>query len=336
MAILWADSFDDWTEASGIANEYDGYEGTGISIRAAAGRRGGSCLQLSNYGDDLLKGLGPLHTELFASFAFKPASILHYVMQWRKDGVPVSTLRYNAGGSLSAMSGGTTGTVLATSAAGVCPASVYSHIQVRTVFATSGGIMQVRINGNPVLVLDAAGNTGSGCNGIALFDFTSSTTIQFDDLVINDTSGSVANGWLGDVRVDSYFPNANGDLSQMVGSDGNSANNYQLVAQASPGASYVQSATPGAEDLYRFADTVNAPSAIYGVIATASVAKDDVGARAVRLRARSGGVDAESADYWLNTNRTRCAARFETDPNTGLPWTAAGFDAAQFGIKVSA
>jgi hypothetical protein len=340
MAILWADSFDDWTTSSGAAGEYDSFAMGSIST--TMGRRGGGCFyNSSNSGNYLQKQLPASYSELFASVAARITFISSSpscVMRFYSGATAQVSIRVNADGSISATRGTETGTVLGTSAPGLTTSEVYAHYQVRVVFSTTGGVIQVRLNGSPNLVLDLAeqNTTGPSANAVRL---TTAISFEgyFDDFVVNDTSGTVANGWLGDVRVDSYFPNANGDVSQMVGSDGNSVNNYQLVSPAAPvSANYTQSAVLGAEDLYGITDMVHTPSAILGVLATAAAKKDDAGARTMRLRARSGGSDAESAaDFVLSTSRSRLATLFEIDPSTGLPWTRTALNAAQFGFKIS-
>lgn len=339
MAILWADGFDDWTAASsGVAGEYDSYVANSVSILSTGGRRGGGAVQMSSFSDHLTKGLGGTFGELFFAFAFRPgANGAHAMLQLRNGATAVFTVRWNTDGSVSLMSGDF-GTVLATSSAGVMPQGVYTHVQLRVVFATSGGTAQLRLDGATTNLLSATGNTGAACTAcaIAIGAGLSAAAAAWDDFVVADTSGSVANTWLGDVRVDSYRPNANGDLSQMVGSDGNSTDNYALVNPATAGSSYVQSATVGAEDLYHVTDMSHTPQSILGVVATAAALKDDAGTRAIRLHAKSGAVDARSdADIVLSTTRRRVTTVFSTDPNTGAAWTRTGLNAAQFGFEVT-
>ncbi len=348
MAILWADGFEDWAYASatGAVGEYENhYINSGTGPAAGVGRRGGQGLSLvGNAMDYLTKTLPSTYTELFASFAWWNNAQTNYnagIFSFTSGGSPILSLRRNPDGSLSALRNGTAagGTVIGTSAAGLIPANAYCHLQVRVVFSTSAGIVQVRMDGatTPILNLSSVNTGGANADGFTLSSGGyNGMTYYYDDLVINDTSGSIANSWLGDVRVDTYFPNANGDLSQMTGSDGDSTNNYALVNAAAPGSTYVQSQTVGHEDLYGFQDMTHTPAAIYGVIATGAVLKDDGGARAVRLHCKSGAVDARSAaDITLSTTRKRATTVFETDPNTGAAWTRTSFNAAQFGYEVT-
>lgn len=341
--ILWADGFDDYSTVSGFAGEYENFANTVMSISGAAGRRSGGALTMVNFADYVQKTLGGAYSELFVSVAMKPGPLSQAFMPvaFYNGATAMVTLRVNTDGSISALRGDQFGTVLGTSAAALIASNVYTHLQVRVVFNGSAGIVQVRLNGatTPSLSLTAQNTGGTSATSVRLSSAISwsGSQIYFDDFVVSDTSGSVANTWLGDVRVDSYLPSGNGDLSQMTGSDGNSTDNYALVNAAAPSAStYTQGAVVGNEDLYQVADIDHNPTTIYGVVATAAALKDDAGTRAIRLHAKSGTTDARSAaDITLGTTRQRVATVFETDPNTSAGWTKAGFNGAQFGFEVT-
>lgn len=340
MAILWADSFDDWSNTSGIAGEYEAYNTGGNNpLTAGAGRRGTNALTLNAFTAYAQKTLSAPSSELFVSVAHSPAGINGTaVLVFMSGSTSMITLRMNADGSISVLRGALGSTVLGSSAAGLVSIGTYTHFQIRVVFSATVGVVQVRINGSttPAINLSGQNTNGASANAVQLYAGGSGAS-HWDDFVISDTSGSIANTWLGDVRVDSYLPNGNGDLSQMVGSDGNSTDNYALVNAAAPSASsYVQSDVVGAEDLYQVANMAHDPSSVLGVLVTAAALKDDAGTRAIRLHAKSGTTDARSAaDINLGTGRARVHTLFETDPNTSAAWTKSAIDAAQFGVEVT-
>ena len=65
--------------------------------------------------------------------------------------------------------------------------------------------------------------------------------------------------------------------------------------------------------------------------------KVDSRTRSIRALASSGGTTVDNGmDFPPSENLYANYQRiFETDPNTGIPWTIAGVNAAQFGIKTS-
>ncbi len=348
MGILLADGFDDWTaSAGGIGGgEYETIYAASNAITAAAGRRSTAALYYNGSSQDYLQKTLPTNpSELFACFAIRPFNVtagysLGLCSYWNGS-TCVAAVRINPDGSISVLRGTQqSGTVLGTTAAGVVPFNnTWTHLQIRIVFSTTVGVVQVRVNGvtTPVLNLSAQNTGAASITAFRLASEYFGVYMYLDDFVLSDTTGSVCNSWPGDVRVDTYLPNANGDLSQMTGSDSDSTNNYALVNAAAPGGStYVQGQSVGNEDLYGFADMSHTPAAILGVVATAAALKDDAGTRSVRLHCKSGTTDVRSAaDMALSTSRQRLATVFETDPNTSAAWTKTAFNAAQFGFEVT-
>lgn len=119
----------------------------------------------------------------------------------------------------------------------------------------SAGISEVKVDG----VADATtGSTDTQPGAETTFDNlylssnAGSASTYFDDLALNDTSGGVDDSWCGDGKIILLTPNANGDSSDLVGSDSDSTNNYLLVDDipADSDTTYVQSATPDDYDLY--------------------------------------------------------------------------------------
>lgn len=78
-------------------------------------------------------------------------------------------------------------------------------------------------------------------------------------------------------------------------------------------------------------------SAIKTVVVTMRARKDDVSTRSVRGATISGGVvGASGSDLPLLTNYQYVQGMLDTDPNTGVAWTVAAVNAAEFGIKTTA
>lgn len=104
--------------------------------------------------------------------------------------------------------------------------------------------------------------------------------------------------------------------------------------------SYVYGATVGAEDLYSFPSLASqgiAPVGIVGVMPFAIIRRSDSGARTASVRAKSGSTDAAAASSGsLGLSYGILQGFLTTDPDTLAPWTNAGVDALQVGVKVDA
>jgi hypothetical protein len=255
---------------------------------------------------------------------FLETATLHVALRLNTD-MSVSVLRSN--------------TALATSAAGVVPTSGYCYVELKALINDTTGTYEVRINGANVLSGTGA-DTRNGATGVITgvsILFARNGQI-FDDFYICDSAGSVNNDFLGDRRVDVYFPNGNGNSSQMVGSDANSTDNYLLVDDTNPNddTDYVQSDVLNNKDTYTFQNMSHTPASISGVMTLANAKKDDAGSRSIAMVTRSGGTDYDGSTQALSTSYIYYKQILETDPGTSSAWTQSGFNSAEFGPKVAA
>jgi hypothetical protein len=202
------------------------------------------------------------------------------------------------------------------------------------------GEVHVRLNG--VAVLDLTGLDTKNAGTKTVIDAigypcgTSQTTTWVDDLYVVTGTGS-PNDFLGDSVVATVYPSGNGDYSQLVGSDGNSVDNYALVNEAGAAvtSSYVESATAGQRDFYQMADP-SPGGVILGVQVTALAENPDAGAgRSVAVGVRQGSSEAMTSNQAL-TGGSYVPARgvFVVDPATGVAWTQSGVNSAQAGLQV--
>lgn len=176
--------------------------------------------------------------------------------------------------------------------------------------------------------------------------YNSGTTWHINDVAIADTSGSVNNDWLGDVRVDAHSPNANGTYQSLTRSN-TGVNAYTLVDdEGGTEGDYVYSQTNGARSTFGCGALTHTPSTIYGVqLITAAVKTDpaptsvkhllvskltspavEVLGDAIALQRRFNG----TTTLQMDGNTTL----YETDPATGAPWTIAAYNAIEVGVEV--
>ncbi len=166
-----------------------------------------------------------------------------------------------------------------------------------------------------------------------------SNNIEIDDLVVSMMDTTTSPTFLGDLRVQTLFPNADGNYSQFVGSDGNSTNNYQLVDDTTTvnDADYSGSSTVSNKDSYNIENLTFTPGSIKAAKITSCMRRDDAGAKTGRVFFRTGGSDYESGDI------TPASSGFvfegyiaELNPGTASAWTASDINALEIGIKVQA
>lgn len=199
----------------------------------------------------------------------------------------------------------------------------------------------------------SASTGGSGTvDRISIGAVTNSTGFDFyfDDVALNDSTGSYQNSFPGAGSVIHLRPNAAGDSAQWTRSTG--ANNWANVDETTPSSSdFNQSRTTGEIDDYNIddsgigsGDTVNVVHVAYygarnnsGTVGSAGV---------TRLKASSGGTVEEgsaetpsSTNYRANDMDTNNSLPYTltsyVKPGTSDPWTQAALDTAQIGMRIS-
>lgn len=337
MTLRFVDSFDHYATAD-IGQKYSG-SSNNPTIVAGNGRRGTASLRMNSSVASVTRVLDAQATWI-VGFSIRttalPGSDLPF-LTFQDAGTAQVDLRLRADGTIRTTRNGT---ALATSASALSAATTY-YVEAKVVINDTTGSVEVRVNGSStgwinITGQDTKNTANASANGIMITSPVSST--DFDDLYICDGAGSTNNDFLGDVRVDCYLPNGNGNSSQLVGSDSNSTDNYLLVDEASQNGDtdYVQSATAAQKDTYGFADMSHTPTSIFGVQINMIAKKDDSGNRSICSVTRSGGADTDGATQALGTTYSDYREISETDPNTAAAWTRTNLNNAEFGVKVAA
>jgi hypothetical protein len=231
--------------------------------------------------------------------------------------------------------GSGSGVLLATGTA-VLSSSTWYYIEIKVFLDATAGKFEVKING----VVDATftGNTVfQAFNTASKVALLTTTDHFFDDLYIRVDSAATtetSGGYLGDVSVKPYYPNADGTYTAMTCSTGSTHNT--LVDETTPNTSdYVSSATALTKDSFGFQD-VSGSGAIKAVQMCAYASKNDSGFRGIDLFCRSSSTESFTAYNPLSTSWKFILAGWLQDPNTSADWSQAGFNAAEFGVRVSA
>lgn len=340
MALRLVDSFDHYATAQ-LSRKWTTADASTIS--AGNGRRGTACLRLASLNtNNIAKGFDAQATWIIgfslrvASFSSGTNPIIEVV-----DGTSAQVeLRISTDGSLRVTRNGT---LLSATSSGAISAGATNYIEFKVTINNSGSY-ELRVNAATVTSgsgVDTQATANASASLIRIGSSSPGGTLSnadIDDLYICDGSGSTNNDFLGDVRVDCYLPNGNGNSSQLVGSDSNSTDNYLLVDETAVNddTDYVQSSTVSEKDTYAFANITHTPASIFGLQINIQATKTDAGARSIQSVIRSGGSDTDGTAKALGSSYVNYMQIAETDPNTAAAWTQSGFDAAEFGAKVAA
>lgn len=189
---------------------------------------------------------------------------------------------------------------------------------------------------------------GAYANGV-----NNTCTIYFDDLAVNDNTGSLQNSWPGEGKIIHLMPNAAGDsntFATQTGGTAGAANNYTRVNEIPPNdaTSFNGSITLNEEDMFNVAnsgigasDTVNIVHVGFRFRGSLS---SSVPTAKLQIRASSGGTTTQSGGTTPDTTswRTNTTDSFvhnypltlHQDP-TGTNWSQSTLDTMQIGYKIT-
>lgn len=316
MALLLIEGFDDGLLAS------KGWTNAGTAV---AGRITGNALspRWMNPGVYYTFPAAPTST-IVMGFALQ---VFNYTSERMILTVGQARLRYRANGCLALCRADNDAQLAITSVAHWPSDGIWRHVECKYNPAT--GVTSVRIDGTVVLT-GTVPTTAAVAN--LLLGATGSVEHSFDDLYILDATGPVNNDFLGDVRVQTYLPSADGANTGMTPSTGTT--HYTLVDEASPNTSdYVSATAAGLRDTYQFPDLSANTGNVFGVMATSYAHKDATGLAGIANVVRSNGTNYTGASTSLSTAWMASSQTWETNPATGLPWTPAEVNSAEFGVE---
>lgn len=194
--------------------------------------------------------------------------------------------------------------------------------------------------------------TSSGFNGVVRIGVQNATTadLYFDDIGVNDDTGTDQNSWLGDGKIVCIRPDGAGDNNNWLKSGGGAgdANNYTEVDEITPdnATTYLKTTTNNVIDDYNCQNTSDVGIAsgstitlihvgvrYYSALATSSSVK-------ARIKPSSGGSVTTGADLVATANNTWYSFTSSTTNSgygryslTVYGWSVSDVDSMQIGIQ---
>jgi hypothetical protein len=249
-------------------------------------------------------------------------------------GSPQVTLVTNANGTIVAKRGGGNGTVLGTSSnTVVLTANVWCYAEFGIKCDGSTGTVDIKINGTSVLSLTGQNTQGQGTTTVGGAQILGANINNYvQDIYLADSTGSHNNTFLGDVHMSVYNPTSNGTYTAYT--TNGAASLYQCVNAATPTDStvFASDSTPGDRMSVNLAST-SVAGTIAGVVNVGRMKKTDSGTRTAALTVTNNAVDSIGSTISLGTSYAYYTQISEVDVNTSLPWTNAGFNTVQLGVK---
>jgi len=314
---------------------------SGCSASTAQKRTGSYSLRQPNRDDYATFSLGSSFSEVYGRIGFYRTTLTPDVEGTifgllNSDGTVIAEVSYKYNtGLVYAKRNSTNLTVSA-----VPLVSGWNCLEIYLSIADSGGRFVVKNNG--VTIIDYTGDTKESSysnvgllrvgKGVASGGFDNPEH-YFDDIAVNDTTGSVNNSWIGQGGIRPLLVNADGDHTGLTPSTG--SDNYALVDEVpASDTDYVSGSTKDVYDLYTV-DTSGMPAS-YTVSAVKWIARARVTEDAANITPviRSESTTEQQSDIALSTSFTVKELIMETDPIDDAAWTKTKIDALEIGAAV--
>lgn len=340
MALRFMDGFDGYTSNSNGGLKWTFFN-TNLTIQTTVARNGNS-VKADNANRTFAKTLDNQATWILG-FGFHYATANQIIIVNLQDaGSDQCGLRVNTDGTLQVVRGTST----ALNASGTSSLSLslntwyYIEWKVTIADSISASTCKVNVNGVNWINVDSGQDLKATANAQAnrvVFIPNSNIimNIYFDDIYILDGTGSANNDLLGDMRVETLFPDGAGNSSQWTADSGT---NYTRVNEANPDtSSYVQTSGVNNIDLYTFGNLSSTPTSIAGIMVNNFAEKTDAGARQFANVIRLGGTN------YVNSNNHNPTAMsyldhtqiYEQDPSTSAAWGTTNINAMEVGYKLT-
>lgn len=310
---------------------------TGGEIGSAFGRNGNG-IRLSNATITKTHVHSNVWTVGFAVKFPAPTDNNDTIYSIRNNDRTMFQLRHNTDQTLTMIAGANLNLIGTTDRALLNGRWYYVDFNVQ--FSGSGPITcdgELRINGN----IEASGSASTDwtssqlisgdnkANRQYLSGLVNAQSVYYDDFYFKNTAG-----YYGDVRIIALYPNGEGG-SLMWNPATGSVHYIMVNTHPVDITKFVQTATPGDIDTYEWEDIPGFSGIVKAVNMGFLLNKDDEGTKSAKIVFGSTGLDEESDEFFVSSDTPEYFEHSnENDPATGMPWTQAGWNATQAGIKL--
>lgn len=221
------------------------------------------------------------------------------------------------------------------------PIGVWHYIEFEIKIHDTTGYVTIRVDGVAVESATGLDNQSDISSNMDRFSFGGDTAAavncDFDDFYILDDSGAAPyNTFLGDCRIETLSPNADGTTNNFTPSAGSNYQNVDETPGPDDDTSYNESSGVGNKDLYNMTALSELFDTVYAVMPEVYARKNDVGTRTINNVVRTGTTEDDGPARGLGESYAYHQGDILIqDPDTVTDWTAAGVNAAQCGLKIA-
>lgn len=290
---------------------------------------------LSDAGPVVSTMAGGSASELFCGIGFYTTSFVSWgrIIEFRtSDNTQQFCVSFNSGGHVVLFRGGNGGTILGTGTI-TMQTNRWTFVEFHIVMSDASGSFECKVDGavDGSLTLSSIDTKNhASVSAVDRYAIGASNT-SWDDLYVNDTTGSQNTGYSGDTRISAYVPNAAGDVAGMTPTSGA---NYTNVDERPPNDATDIVAATGTTlyDLYNIPNT-SGVATVQAVQLWLRAQKSDAGAKSIAHMLKSGSTENQGADAALSTSWAYYPKVYSNDPTDSAAWTPSKLDSLQIGAK---
>ncbi len=346
LTLLFIDGFDDRRTTNNFFDLIKGWttEGGNADITAGLGRFGSQGVDLLTNNSFIRRPIPNTDLTIILGMAIDPNTLTGADNDWfvtlfsDSNTFTQFTFGLRVDGSIGAYRGQVT-TLLGQTAPNILtPTQTFHYLELKVLISDTVGTVDVVVDDVNVLALTGQDTRQGGTNAwIDGVDYRGANGFGWrgDDLYIANTDGGLNNDFLGDVTVETKYPNAEGTTIQWTPSTGTD-NSATIDEQPPDGVDINSDSTPGNIDMYETQNITDVSNTIYGVQVMSTIKKDTAGARKFLHRIDSNAVIQTKDDQVLTTGTQYLYNMIEADPDGGALWTGAKYNAAEFGVETRA
>lgn len=208
------------------------------------------------------------------------------------------------------------------------PLNRYVHYEIKLIISSTG-TLQIRRNGIEVFRYD--GDTSAAKDVQSIQWDGDGGPMELSGVHLMDSTGIQHNDFIGPTEIVFMDPSADGSVTDFVAQGGGA--NYTEINDADT-ATYVESATLNARDLYQL---TNPSASASGVVAVGVITEHrqlTAGAREIAAVVSSNGSAATGPARSTVIDWTLHLNLFETSPDTGAAFTPAELNSLQAGVEI--
>lgn len=337
--ILWADSFDHYGTVTTNMTDGAWAQVVGGSLSNTFARTGTRSFACTGSADAIRRVFGAAKTTVGVGMAvYKPAlpsvNNTNELFSFRDAANAIQIIvAVDTTGILSVWRGNFV-TKIGDSTVPVITAAAWNHIEVKVTINDTTGAVEVRVNQVTVINLTGVDTKASALTETSQFQTgnqgTNSQGHYVDDIVAWDTSGSLNNDFVGDLKVATDFPDA--DTADVAWTRSTGATNFGVIDENPPNGDtdYLTATTVGLKFGVTFPDLPAEASQIPAVIMVNKTRKTDAGDANFQGHVISNGDTGNGTDRPVTTAYLLYHDVFETDPDTAAPWTKAAAEIAAY------